>query len=758
MLGEGPRGEVFLGRESDDAPLVAVKLLPAVPEPGPDALTDHLGAKRVSSSYVARVLDAGFLDDRPYIVREHVEGKSLAQTVADDGPLTGDALERVAVGILTALSAVHLTGLTHRSLTPHNVILAAEGPRVTDAAVGEPAGEPGYQAPEQLEGLQYGPYADVYAWAATVVFAGTGRPPFADREAVLNAEPEVGIETEPMRRVLLSALAKEVGQRPTTYSALMQVLGDANGPRPAAPRPAAIAAGPIEGVPVKAVPHQPDPARPEPPKPTPATAGPAQSGPNAAGPVHSGPNQAGPVPGPGMQGPPPPGMPGPVIQGPPPVPGLPVQGAPMPGPIVPGPGMQGPGAQGPGMQGPAMQGPPQQGPVVPGPQGPPPMQGMAMPPAPQQPESGMWGPPEPEPHPPHHIRLEVTAAPGGAAQTPRRGFPVALIAALAAVTLIAVVGLWGANRYVKLQQVNPAAAAAEDNAIGVPVPASASVTPVPQGSNPVGTNPQQAQPEPTVPWATSAAPDDSEVGPLVLPTEWASNSPAVPELTTAPTTPAPLPSQPVVVPTTPPPPPATTAQPSPTRKKSKPTATVTKTVPPSKTPTQEPTKEPTKEPTQEPTKEPTKEPSREPEPTPTRTTAKPTPTRTTAKPTPTRTTAKPTPSKTSAAPVRNPHTPTSVCGPGFSVQRSSPFSGGVTYQLWNNSTGQNCAVTIKTADVGKSTPVGVTLDVQGGGSASDNGSFEYYAGPVKLAAKGKCVKVSGYVGSGRTSTGYANCG
>ncbi|SPL95188.1 unnamed protein product [[Actinomadura] parvosata subsp. kistnae] len=181
----------------------------------------------------------------------------------------------------------------------------------------------------------------------------------------------------------------------------------------------------------------------------------------------------------------------------------------------------------------------------------------------------------------------------------------------------------------------------------------------------------------------------------------------------------------------------TTAQPTPTKKRSKPTATVTKTVQPSKTPTKKPDPTPTEEP----------------EPTPT-----PTPTKTTAKPTPTKTTARPTPSKTTAAPVKNPYTPTQVCGSGYSVQRSSSFSGGVTYQLWNNSTGQNCAVTMKTANVGKSSPVSVTLEAQGGGTDSDSGSYEYYAGPVYVSAKGKCVKYSGSAGSGSTSAGWANCG
>ncbi|GAB2916196.1 protein kinase [Nonomuraea fastidiosa] len=827
LLGEGPRGEVFLGHESEDAPKVAIKLLPAEPDSERE-LDRYLGVKRVSSSYVARVLDAGYLGDRPYIVREYVEGKSLAETVAGGEPLKGDALERVAVGVLTALSAVHLAGLAHRALTPHNVILSPDGPRVTDAAIGDPAGDPAYQAPEQLKGLEYGPYADVFAWAATIVYAGTGRPPFADEEATLNGEPDVAIEAEPLRRVLLSALTKEVGDRPTTYSALMQVLGDApapNGSKPASaakPKSASAAAAGVAADATKAAtakspesaPNEKPPAANGPGSPsagqpgTPAASGaeepaaskpgtppvsgaqqpaaakpdaPAASG--AEAPAAGGPQQP-PAAGkgkPGAEAPQPP-APRPAPDGPPlegvpiarpPMQGMPAQGryqgpphgqgGPMPvppqghpqGPPMPphvpaqagplqGPPMQGPPPQGaqqgppmPPMHGSPMQGPPnvppQAGPGMPGPGGLEPhvhAQGHQGHPA--TPEATMWGPPESDPpQPPAQIRIEKPASPA-----PRRGLPLGLIAGVATVALVSAVGLWGANRYVRLQQVDPSLVAQQANSDAIPTPTATTTPPAPQSTGGPG-NPQ-ATAEATVPWAASGDPND--VGPLVLPTEWSSATPDVPELTSAPTTPAPLPSQPVTIPTQPPV--TVTQRAQPTKKRTatqtaKPRATVTKTVQPTptKTVTQTPTKTPTRKPVQ-----PTRQP--EPEPEPTRTTAKPAPTKTTAKP---------------STPVKNPYTATQVCGSGFSVQRSISFSGGVTYQLWNNSTGQNCAVTIKTADVGKSTPTGVTLEAQGGGTQSDNGNFEYYAGPVKVSAKGKCVRISGYVGSGRSSSDWANC-
>src|ERR1700754_4675369 len=91
-LGEGPRGVVHLGEKSEDTPPAAVKTLRVDAAADPGFVARLKGVAKVSSSYVARTLDAGIENDLAYVVREHVEGRSLADAVAADGPLTGDAL------------------------------------------------------------------------------------------------------------------------------------------------------------------------------------------------------------------------------------------------------------------------------------------------------------------------------------------------------------------------------------------------------------------------------------------------------------------------------------------------------------------------------------------------------------------------------------------------------------------------------------------------------------------------------------------
>jgi hypothetical protein len=93
------------------------------------------------------------------------------------------------------------------------------------------------------------------------------------------------------------------------------------------------------------------------------------------------------------------------------------------------------------------------------------------------------------------------------------------------------------------------------------------------------------------------------------------------------------------------------------------------------------------------------------------------------------------------------------------VQRSSSFSGGRVYQLYSASTKRNCAVTMKTTNIGKGTSVWVRLQEQTGGEvASDSGTFKYYAGPVYVHAPGVCVRYSGGASGASTSAGWGNCG
>ena len=258
-LGEGGQGVVFLA-EGPTGSSAAVKLLPPTTDPQVRSrfLKEVAAAQRVARFCTAQVLDAGIFERRPFIVSEYVSGPSLVEVVEQLGPRGGAALERIAVATLTALGAVHAAGMVHRDFKPGNVLLGPDGPVVIDfglAAVpgmttvfsGEVAvGTPAFMAPEQLAGTRVTAAADMWSWAVTMVFAGTGELPFkgdsltATAFAILHSEPKVGRLPEPLEWLVHRCLNKDPAARPSARDVLGELV--AAGARLAGPMPPMVSA------------------------------------------------------------------------------------------------------------------------------------------------------------------------------------------------------------------------------------------------------------------------------------------------------------------------------------------------------------------------------------------------------------------------------------------------------------------------------------------------------------------------------------
>jgi hypothetical protein len=249
-LGTGGMGTVHLGR-APDGRLVAIKVLRRELAADPAFVArfadEMRAARRVAPFCTAPVLDAAPTAVPPWLVTEYVEGVALDHAVRDGGPLTGSTLDGVAVGIASALTAIHAAGLVHRDLKPANVLLSATGPRVIDfgiaravdatsvhTAAGMVLGSPGWLAPEILAGHPVTPAADVFAWGLLVAYAATGRHPFGEGSdqqayAALHGQPRLDRIPHPLVRHVAAALSRDPRQRSSAQALLLALLGPATG-------------------------------------------------------------------------------------------------------------------------------------------------------------------------------------------------------------------------------------------------------------------------------------------------------------------------------------------------------------------------------------------------------------------------------------------------------------------------------------------------------------------------------------------------
>ncbi|GAA3468142.1 serine/threonine-protein kinase [Nonomuraea roseola] len=188
-------------------------------------------AARFTHPNVIVVHDVIEEDDRPWIVMQLVQSRSLGQVIKADGPLAPGKVAEIGLAVLDALRGAHDAGVLHRDVKPENVLLAEDGRVVlTDFGIATLetetaltmtglAGTPAFIAPERLKGLPARRESDLWSLGATLYTAVEGRAPhergmaMATMMAVLNDDPEPPKRAGALKPVLAGLLAKEPDQR-----------------------------------------------------------------------------------------------------------------------------------------------------------------------------------------------------------------------------------------------------------------------------------------------------------------------------------------------------------------------------------------------------------------------------------------------------------------------------------------------------------------------------------------------------------------
>lgn len=128
-IGRGSMGNVYEATRTDGT-RVALKVL------HPKLLTEdkalhrfqreaRAGA-RIDSENVAKTLDAGVTDGRPWLAMELVEGETLDAFMERSAPLPAEVAERLSRQLIAAVAAAHAAGVVHRDLKPDNVFVTRD--------------------------------------------------------------------------------------------------------------------------------------------------------------------------------------------------------------------------------------------------------------------------------------------------------------------------------------------------------------------------------------------------------------------------------------------------------------------------------------------------------------------------------------------------------------------------------------------------------------------------------------------------------
>ena len=233
-IGEGGMSYVYRARCRILDRIVAVKILKE--EFSQDLSfvskfkTEALAAARLSHPNIVNIYDVGQQDDIYYIVMEYVEGKTLKELIAEQGPLNYETAIDIAVMICDGIGHAHEKGIIHKDIKPHNILITNNGMvKVADFGIaqaiskktitfgGNIVGSVHYISPEQAKGEPLTPATDIYSVGCVLYEMLTGQIPFDAESPVTIALKHIHDEPVPPRQINSSIPAALEG---ITYQAM----------------------------------------------------------------------------------------------------------------------------------------------------------------------------------------------------------------------------------------------------------------------------------------------------------------------------------------------------------------------------------------------------------------------------------------------------------------------------------------------------------------------------------------------------------
>lgn len=270
-IGEGGMAVVYKARDTLLGRVVAIKVLHPQYAQDEEFVERFREEARAAASLlhpnVVNVYDVGRDGDRDYIVMEYVPGESLKSIIRRQGRLSVATATRYVMHILEALAHAHESGVIHRDIKPHNILITTDGrAKVADFGIARAAsssrltetgtvlGTVAYISPEQARGAQVDHRSDLYSLGVVYYEALTGRVPFSGDTSVSVALKHIQEIPEPpslynpaipraIEKVIMKALQKDPAKRFSSAREMLSALSAAAKSLPAEPPPKVASAG-----------------------------------------------------------------------------------------------------------------------------------------------------------------------------------------------------------------------------------------------------------------------------------------------------------------------------------------------------------------------------------------------------------------------------------------------------------------------------------------------------------------------------------
>jgi DNA-binding beta-propeller fold protein YncE len=203
-------------------------------------LSESRLAARLDHPAVVPVYDAREEEGELIVAMRLVAGGDLKRRLRERGPLAAPEAIALLGQVAEALDAAHAAGVVHRDVKPQNILVEGERAYLTDFGLAKALGDSGvlsgvsvagtaeYMSPEQWQGRQVGPAADVYSLGCVLYEAVTGVVPFARREG--DAEPRM---PRGLDRVVERAVARDPADRYSSATAMIEAAREVEGATPA---------------------------------------------------------------------------------------------------------------------------------------------------------------------------------------------------------------------------------------------------------------------------------------------------------------------------------------------------------------------------------------------------------------------------------------------------------------------------------------------------------------------------------------------